>query len=73
MKKLSLIFTTLTRDIVDYRNIQLLSFFNKEKCQFLINIYSNSFHTTIDFLSNKVLSILNLLYMKEDFNIRDTK
>jgi len=41
--------------------------------QFLINVYSDSFHTTVDFLSNKALNISNLLYIEEDFNVRDTK
>jgi len=37
-----------------------------------MNIYSNSLYTAVDFLSNKALNIPNLLYMEEDFNIRDT-
>jgi len=41
--------------------------------QFLMNVYSDSFHTTVDFLSNKALNISNLLYIKKDFNIRDIK
>ena len=38
-----------------------------------MNVYSDSFHTTVDFLSNKALNISNLLYIEEDFNVRDTK
>jgi len=38
-----------------------------------MNVYSNSLHATVDFLSNKALNIPNLLYMREDFNIRDVK
>jgi len=63
----------LRRNIVDHRDIQLLSFFNRGKCQFLMNVYSDNFHTAVDFLSNKALNILYLLYMREDFNIRDAE
>ena len=30
-------------------------------------------HTVVDFLYNKALNIPNLLYMEEDFNIRDVE
>ena len=61
------------RDIVDYRDIQLLFFFNRGRCQFIINVYSGDIHTAVDFLSNKALNISNLLYIGEDFNIRDAE
>ena len=51
---------TLKRNIVDYRDIQLLLFFNRGKCQFLMNIYIENLHTTIIFLSNKALNISSL-------------
>ena len=38
-----------------------------------MSIYFNSIYTTVNFLSNKALNILNLLYRGEDFNIRDTE
>ena len=38
-----------------------------------MNVYSNSFHTAMDFLSNKTLNISNLLSIERDFNIRNTK
>ena len=63
----------LRRNIVDHRDIQLLSFFNRGKCQFLMNVYSDNFHTAVDFLSNEALNIPHLLYMREDFNIRDAE
>ena len=70
--RLSRLCFSLRRDIVDYRDIQLLFFFNREKCQFLMNIYFDSLYT-IDFLSNKALNISNLLYIRGDFNIRYTE
>ena len=41
-----------------------------------MNIYSDSLHTTVDFLFNKALHILNLpnlLYMGGDFNVRNAE
>ena len=38
-----------------------------------MNIYSDSLHTAMNFLSDKALNILNLLYIEENFNIRDTR
>ena len=63
----------LKRDIVDYRDIQLLSFFNRGRCQFLMNVYSDDLYTAVNFLSRKALNIPNLLYMGGDFNIRDAE
>ena len=40
------------RDIVDYKDIQLLFFFNRKRCQFLMNVYFNRLCTAMDFLSN---------------------
>ena len=71
--KLSRLHFSLRRDIVNYKDIHLLSFFNKERCQFLINVYSDSLYTPVDFLFNKVPNIPNLLYIRGDFNIRDAK
>ena len=38
-----------------------------------MNVYSDSLHTVVDFLYDKALNISNLLYMEEDFNIRDAE
>ena len=38
-----------------------------------MNVYSNSLHTAVNFLSNKDLNIPNLLCMGGDFNIRITE
>ena len=38
-----------------------------------MNVYSNSLHNAMKFLYNKALNIHNLLYMEEDFNVRDTE
>ena len=71
--RLSRLRLALRRDIVDHRDIQLLFFFNRGRCQFLINVYSDDLHTVVDFLSREALNIPNLLYMGGDFNIRDVE
>ena len=63
----------LRRDIVNYRDIQLLSFFNRSRYQFLMNVYSDDLYTVVDFLSREALNIPNLLYMGGDFNIKDAE
>ena len=68
--RLSRLCFALKRDIVDHRDIQLLSFFNRGRCQFLMNVYSDVLHTAVNFLSREALNIPNLLYMGRDFNIR---
>ena len=55
--RLSRLCFALKRDIVNHRDIQLLSFFNRGQCQFLINIYSDDLYTTINFLFNKAPNI----------------
>ena len=49
--RLSRLHFALRRDIVDYKDIQLLSFFNRGRCQFLMNVYSDDLYTAVDFLS----------------------
>jgi len=71
--RLSRLCFALRRDIVDHRDIQLLSFFNRGRCQFLMNVYSDDLHTAVDFLSREALNIPNLLYMGRDFNIRNAE
>ena len=71
--RLSRLCFALRRDIVDHRNIQLLSFFNRGQCQFLMNVYSDDLHTAVDFLSNAAPNIPHLLYMGGDFNVRNAE
>ena len=65
--------SALRRDIVNHRDIQLLFFFKRGRCQVLINAYFDSFHIAVDFLSNKALNIPKLLYMREDINVRNAE
>jgi len=38
-----------------------------------MNVYLGDLYTAVNFLSNKALNISNLLYIGEDFNIRDAE
>jgi len=38
-----------------------------------MNIYSDSLYTAVNFLSDKTMNIPNLLYMRENFNVRDAE
>ena len=71
--RLSRLCFALRRNIVDHRDIQLLSFFNRGRCQFLMNIYSDNLHTAMDFLAKEAPNIPHLLYMGGDFNVRDAE
>ena len=71
--RLSRLRFALRRDIVDHRDIQLLFFFNRGRCQFLMNVYLDDRHTAVDFLSNTAPNIPHLLYMGGDFNVRDAE
>ena len=63
----------LCRDIIDYRDILLVSFFNNNDICWLMNIYSDSSsHSTLKYLKNTKVNIWNLLIMTGDFNIRDS-
>jgi len=63
----------LRRDVIDHQDILLLSFFNRNKCYFFINVYSNNHHSAVKFMLDKVINISNLLYMGGDFNVRNAK
>ena len=68
--RLSRLRFSLRRDVVDHRDILLLSFFNRGECHFLMNVYSDDRHSAVKFMLDQ---IPNLLYMGGDFNIRDAE
>ena len=63
----------LRRDVVDHRDILLLSFFNRGECHFLMNVYLDDCHSAVKFMLDQVIDIPNLLYMGRDFNVRDAE
>ena len=62
---------SLHRNIINHRDILLISFFSNNICFFIINIYSNTSHSTLKYLKNTEMNINNLLIITDDFNIRD--
>jgi len=60
------------KDIINHRDILLVSFFNKGISCWLMNIYSHLSHTAIKYLKDIEFDFRNLLVMTEDFNICDS-
>ena len=63
---------SLQKDIINYRDILLASFFNNNSIFWIMNIYSDSSHTILKYLKDAEVNILNLLIMTGNFNIRDS-
>ena len=61
----------LCKDIINHRDINLISFFNDNTCFFILNVYSNSSHTALKYLKDTEVNIGNILIMTGNFNIRD--
>jgi len=61
----------LRRDILNHRDINLLSFFNYSIICFLINIYSDEHQSALKYLKDTEVNLNNVLIMTRDFNIRD--
>jgi len=62
---------SLHRDIINHKDILLISFFTNNICSFIMNIYSNTFYSALKYLKNTEVNINNLLIMTGNFNIRD--
>ena len=69
----------LHRNLLNYRDISLISFFNNSIIFFLINIYSDSSNVYSDssqsalkYLKNTEANIHNILILTRDLNIRDS-
>ena len=62
---------SLCRDIINHRDILLISFFTNNVCSSIINIYSDASHSTLKYLKDTEMNINNLLIMTSDFNIGD--
>ena len=68
---ISSLYFSLWNDILNYRNISCISFFNQGLIYFLINVYSDSFQMASKYLKDIEVNINNILIMTGDFNIRD--
>ena len=62
----------LRKDIINHRDINLISFFNNNVCYYILNIYSDSSHTALKYLKDTEVNIDNVVLMTGDFNIRDS-
>ena len=58
----------LRKDIINHRDIGLISFFNNNVCFYILNIYSDSLHSALKYLKDTEVNIL----MTGNFNIRDS-
>ena len=58
----------IRRDLVDHRDLLLLSLFLEGSITYLLNVYSDEEHTAIRFLADKQDDIPQLDYMGGDFN-----
>ena len=67
--RLSQLQFSLQKDIFDYRDISYISFFNNSSIYFLVNIYSDSSQSALNYLKDTEANISNVLVMTRDFNI----
>ena len=61
----------LRKDIFNYRDINLVSFFNCGFLCFLINIYSDNYQSILKYLKDSETNLNNILIITENFNIRN--
>ena len=57
-------------DIINHHDINILSFYNDQDINFIINVYSDSNQTTLQFLSQNIVNLNNTIIMTSNFNIR---
>ena len=62
----------LRKDIINHRDISLISFSNNNICYYILNFYSDSSHTALKYFKNTEANIDNVILMTGDFNIRDS-
>ena len=62
----------LHKDIINHRDISLISFLNNNVCHYILNVYSDSSHSAVKYLKDTEVNINNVLLMTGDFNIRDS-
>ena len=63
---------SLRKDLINHKDILLISFFNNNICFYIINVYSDSSYSALKYLKDTKVNIQNLLIMTGDFNIRDS-
>jgi len=56
---------------MNYRDINLILFFNNSIIFFIINMYFNKQQSVLKYLKDIKVNLNNILIMTKDFNIRD--
>ena len=56
---------------MNYRDINLISFFNNDIICFIIKIYSDEQQTSLKYIKNIETNLNNILIITRDFNIRN--
>ena len=69
--RLSSLHFLLHKDIINHRDISLISFFNNNICFYILNIYSDLLHPALKYLKDTEVNIDNVILMTSNFNIRD--
>jgi len=69
---LSVLHFLLHKDIINHRDISLISFSNNNICYYILNIYSDSSYTALKYLKDTEANIDNVILMTGDFNTRDS-
>ena len=69
--RLSFFHFSLQKDIIDHKDILLVSFFNNSKFFWLMNMYSDSSYSALKYLKDTKVNVCNLLVITGDFNIWD--
>ena len=62
---------SLRKDLINHRDINLISFFNSSIIYLTINIYSDDQQAALKYLKNIDINLNNVLIITEDLNIRD--
>ncbi|PPQ94761.1 hypothetical protein CVT25_007501 [Psilocybe cyanescens] len=60
---------SMRRDLIDHRDVLILSLFANGQCYNLMNIYSDNTHTAALLLAEEAASLPPFIYMGGDFNI----
>ena len=63
---------SLQNDIINYKDILLISFINNHVCSFIMNVYSDFSHSVLKYLKDTEVNINNLLIITGNFNIRNS-
>jgi len=70
--RLSSLCFSLCKDVINHKDILLISFFNNNNIFWLMNVYSDLSHAALKYLKDTEVYIQNLLIMTGDFNIHDS-